>query len=183
MLKKITLLLLLITSLLNAESKVYFGTGYAYNNETISYKNNSKTISNNAARIKVGYGDRKAYAVEFSLDYVDNKSAIFDTNDGKKYGFNVELLKAWDFGIYINPYLKAGFGAGYLETPADLNNGSLTYGSFNLGAGFFIPINEHLDIELTYEYKNVSYQKLDTNESFSPSSHLNIAYVGVNFRF
>ncbi|MEN4052634.1 MULTISPECIES: outer membrane beta-barrel protein [Sulfurimonas] len=181
--KKIILLLLLITSLLNAESKIYFGAGYAYNSETITYGEDDWTIDNNAAQIKVGYGDRKAYAVELSFDYVDNNSRIFDSNDGKKYGFNVELLKAWDFGIYVNPYLKAGFGGGYLETPADLHNGSLTYGSFNLGAGFFIPISEHFDLELAYEYKNISYQKLDLNSTLTPSSHLNIGYVGINFRF
>jgi len=182
-LKKITLLLLLLSSLLFAKSKIYLGTGYAYNSETVSYNGSNKTISNNAARIKIGYGDRKAYAVEFSLDYVDNNKKIFDSNDGKKYGFNVELLKAFDFGIYVNPFFKAGFGAGYLDTPADLNNGSLTYGTFNLGTGVFIPMGEHFDIELAYEYKNVSYQKLDSNSTTSPSSNLHIGYIGVNFRF
>jgi len=182
-LKKIILLLALITSLLNAESTIYFGTGYAYNSELITYGENEWTVDNNAAQIKVGYGDRKAYAVELSLDYVDNSSRIFDSNDGKKYGFNVELLKAWDIGIFANPYLKVGFGGGYLDTPADLHNGSLTYGSFNLGAGFFIPLGKHWDLEVAYEYKNTSYQKLDLNSSDSPSSHLNIGYVGINFRF
>ena len=182
-LKKIILLGLLITALLHAESKIYLGTGYAYNNERITYGTQHTAVNNNAALLKIGYGDRKAYAVEFSLDYVDNNSRIFASNDGKKYGFNVELLKAWDFGIHVNPYLKAGFGAGYLETPADLHNGSLTYGTFNLGAGFFIPLGEYLDLELAYEYKNVSYQKLDLNATITPSSHLNTGYIGLNFRF
>ena len=180
--KKIALLLL-ISSLLFAQSKIYLGTGYAYNKEDISYNGSSISVNNNAARLKIGYGDREAYAVEFSLDYVDNNKKIFDANDGKKYGFNVELLKAFDFGIYINPFFKAGFGAGYLDTPADVHNGSLTYGTFNLGTGMFIPINEHFDIEVAYEYKNVSYQKLDNNLTYSPSSSLHIGYVGVNFRF
>ena len=181
--KKIILSLLLITSLLNAEAGVYFGTGYAYNNETVTYDTFEDTISNNALRFKIGYGDRAAYAIEFSLDYVDNKSSIFDEGDGKKYGFNIELLKAWDFNIFANPFLKAGFGAGYLETPADINNASLTYGSWNLGAGFFIPLNEHFDIEFTYEYKYVSYQKLDNNLTINPTSSLNIGYIGINYRF
>jgi opacity protein-like surface antigen len=173
----------MISSLLFADSKIYFGTGYAYNSETVSYQGWNKTFTNNAARVKVGYGDREAYAVEFSLDYVDNNKEIFGPNDGKKYGFNVELLKAFDFGIYVNPFFKAGFGAGYMDTPADLNNGSLTYGSFNLGAGLFIPMGEHFDIELAYEYKGLSYQKLDSNLTVSPDSSLHIGYVGVNFRF
>ena len=181
--KKLLPLLLLFSSLLFAEAKIYLGAGYAYNSETVKYNSSEDTISNNALRLKIGYGDRKAYAVELSLDYVDNKSSIFDSGDGKKYGFNVELLKAWDFDIYVNPFVKAGFGAGYLETPADLNNGSLTYGSWNLGTGIFIPINEHFDIELAYEYKYVSYQKLDNDLASNPTSSLNIGYIGVNFRF
>ena len=173
----------MMSSLLVAQSKIYFGTGYAYNSETISYSGTNRTITNNAARVKVGYGDRAAYAVEFSLDYVDNNKEIFAPNDGKKYGFNVELLKAFDFGIYVNPFFKAGFGAGYLDTTADQHNGSLTYGTFNLGTGIFIPMGEHFDIEMAYEYKGVSYQKLDSNLSNSPSSSLHIGYIGVNFRF
>ena len=181
--KKIILSLFLISSLLYAKSTIYLGTGYAYNSETVSYNSNEETIDNNAARIKIGYGDINAYAIEFSLDYIDNKSSIFDSNDGKKYGFNVELLKAWNFNIFMNPFIKAGFGAGYLETPADVNNASLTYGSWNLGCGVFIPLNEHFDIEIAYEHKNVSYQKLDNNESTNPTSSLNIGYIGINFRF
>jgi len=182
-LKKIALLLLFASSVLLAEAKIYVGTGYAYNAETLSSTN--KTITNNAARIKIGYGDRKAYAFEFSVDYVDNNSKIIDQNqsDGKKYGFNVELLKAWDFGIYVNPFLKAGFGAGYLDTKADTLNKSLTYGTFNLGAGVFIPLSEHFDIELAYEHKNLSYQKTDNASNSNESSTLNIGYIGINARF
>jgi hypothetical protein len=182
-LKKIILLLLTLSSLLLAESKIYLGLGYGYNSENISYASTSKTINENAARLKIGYGDRKAYAVELSFDYIDNNSQIFAVNDGKKYGFNVELLKAFDFGIYVNPFLKAGFGAGYLETNADVTNKSLTYGSFNLGAGVFIPIGESFDIELAYENKNVSYQKPDSTYNDNPTSNLHVGYVGFNIRY
>jgi len=181
-LKKI-ILLLLISVLLFAQSKIYLGTGYAYNAENISYNDSSLSVNNNAARIKIGYGNRKSYAIELSFDYVDNNKEIFGPDDGQKYGFNVEVLKAFDFDIYVNPFVKAGFGAGYLKTPEDVTNGSLTYGTFNLGTGFFIPLNKHFDIEVAYEFKNVSYQKLDNNLTYSPSSTLHIGYVGVNYRF
>lgn len=181
--KKTILLLLFISSLLFADSKIYLGAGYAYTQENLERTNH--TISNNAARVKIGYGDRDAYAVEFSLDYVDNHSKIINQtdNDGKKYGFNIELLKAWDFNIYVNPFLKAGFGAGYLETDADVHNQSLTYGTFNLGGGIFIPLNKHLDIEVAYEHKNLSYQKTDSANSYNDKATLNIGYIGVNTRF
>jgi len=182
-LKKILLLLFFFSSILFAEAKIYFGTGYEYNSETVKYAGQDKTVSNNAALIKVGYGDINAYAVEFSFEYVDNKSNVFDSNDGKKYGFNIELLKSWNLGIFLNPFLKAGFGAGYLETPADLHNGSLTYGTFNMGTGCFIPVSEYFDIEIAYEYRITSYQKLDNALTNNPTSQINIGYAGVNFRF
>jgi len=181
-LKKIILLLLALSSLLLAQTKIYLGLGYGYNSENISYASASKTINENAARIKIGYGDRKAYAVELSFDYIDNNSEIFAANDGKRYGFNVDLLKAFDFGIYVNPFIKAGIGAGYLETDADTTNQSLTYGSFNLGTGVFIPLGKSSDIEIAYEYKNLSYQKIDTNGE-RPTSTLHSAYIGFNIRY
>ena len=131
-------------------------------------------------------------------DILKQVHAIFDAENEKEINienelksansstsnlFNVELLKAFDFGIYVNPFLKAGFGAGYLETNADVTNKSLTYGSFNLGAGIFIPIGESFDIELAYENKNVSYQKPDSTYNDNPTSNLHVGYVGFNIRY
>ena len=182
-LKKLLLLLPLLSSLLFAEAKIYFGTGYTYNYESLSYLGDEMSFSSNGVRLKVGYGDIKAYSIELSLDYVDNKKAVLSQNDAEKIGFNLELLKAFDWDIYVYPFLKAGFGAGYFKTDADIVNQSLTYGTWNLGAGVFIPYSEHIDFEVAYEYKSLSYQKTDPALNTSPSSDLNIAYIGVNFRF
>lgn len=180
--KKLLLISSFCSSVLLADAGIYIGTGYAYNSETLSTTN--KTISNNAARIKIGYGDIKAYAIELSFDYIDNNKFYFAQNDGEKYGFNIELLKAFDFGIFFNPFLKAGFGGGYMKTAADLHNQKLSYGSFNFGVGAFIPLSKHFDLEIAYEYKNLSYEKLDITSSLTnPKSDLNIAYCGFNYRF
>lgn len=182
-LKKLLLLLPLLSSMLFAEAKVYFGTGYTYNSEAVSYLSKEKSFNSNGARLKVGYGDIKAYAIELSLDYIDNKKAVLSSDDAEKIGFNVELLKAFDWDISVYPFLKAGFGGGYFKTNADVVNKSLTYGTWNLGAGVFIPYSEHIDFEIAYEYKSLSYQKTDPALNTSPSSDLNIAYIGINFRF
>ena len=182
-LKKLLLLLPFLSSLLLAEAKIYFGTGYTYNSETLSYLGYEKSFSSNGVRLKIGYGDIRAYSIELSLDYVDNKNDVFAQNDAEKIGFNLELLKAFDWDIYVYPFFKAGFGAGYFKTDADIVNQSLTYGTWNLGTGIFIPYNEHIDFEVAYEYKSLSYQKTDPALNTSPSSDLNIAYIGVNFRF
>lgn len=182
--KKILLITLLYTSIF-AEAKVYMGLGYGLYNET--YTNSAAGLpdtTDNAARIKFGYGARDAYAVEFSIDYIEHAS--YDTNPviGKsKYGFNIALMKSFDFDIYINPFIRLGFGAGMIDNYEN-NNPSLSYGSYDVGTGFFIPINEYSDIEFAYEYKYLSYEKENTLDStISNTSNVNIFYLGYNIRF
>ena len=171
--KKIILLSLLLSSLAYAESKIYLGVGYGYSNAHIELPNSGgdETTNSSLARIKIGYGMREAYAAEFSLDYIDS--------DPEKYAFDIALIKAFDWGIYVNPFVKAGFGAGVLEATE-----SLTYGSFNLGTGLYIPMGENYDIELSYEYQNRSYEKANTESTTeSRVSNVNILYIGINARF
>jgi len=180
-LKKIILFSLLLTSLYS-DAKIYMGASGGYLNETF---NDAADTSGSAemAKFKIGYGVREAYAVEFSLDYLKNESNIFSTTgeDGDKFGLNVELVKAFDFDTIVIPYFKAGFGAGYFDI-SHAKKSSLNYGSFNLGLGFFIPINEHFDFEIGYDYKYVSYEKIETS-SADINSNMNGAYAGFNVRF
>ena len=176
-----------MTSILYSDAKIYMGVGGGTYSETLD-DTDSTTISANMARIKIGYGDREAYAIEFSVDYVDNSEKFIDINgtvaDGPRYGLNVELVKAFDFGIYINPFVKAGFGMGYTEITINGAEDSLSYGTFNLGLGTYIPINEHLDLELGYDYKYISYQRLEqSNEATTLKSMAHTGYIGVNVRF
>jgi len=180
-LKKIILFLFLISSLF-AEAKFYTGFGYGMYDENFTDGNKAQS-SSSLIKLKAGYGDRSAYAIEFSIDKLKNESNIFSSNDSDKTGLNIELIKAFDFDIYINPFFKAGFGAGYFKVDRELQD-TLNYGSFNLGLGFFIPINEHFDLECTYDYKYITYEAIDTiAKQISYKSHLNALYFGFNVRF
>lgn len=176
-LKKTLLLSLLLTTLAFGESKIYMGTGYGSTNTQTDFANSpvEETTSSDLVRFKLGYGIREAYAIEFSMDYINS--------DPKKYGFDISLIKAFDWDIYVNPFIKAGFGAGILDN-RDNTDKSLTYGSFNLGGGLFIPMGETFDVELSYEYKNRSYEKVNEFDGTeSRTSHVNLAYIGFNVRF
>jgi len=179
--KNLLFLPLLIASSLYGDAHVYFGTGIAHVSEKLD--STDKSITNTQKSIKIGYGIRDSYAVEFALDYTPNNKTYFASDDGRKYGFSVDLIKAYDFGIFINPYLKLGFGAGALQTTADLNNNSLKYGTFNTAVGFFIPLSSQFDVEMAYQYKYVSYEKINLATSDNPNSNLNLAYIGFNIRF
>lgn len=163
-----------------ADVTPYVGAGYSFYHENVTNENLSADA--NMAVLKIGYGERKTYTIEFSLDYIDNNKNIAGKNDGVKYGFNVDLIKAFDFDIYVLPYFKVGLGMGKMLSQADID-GDLTYGSFNLGAGFFIPFNQHFDIELGYDYRYLSYEKLNEEDSNYPKTHVNIGYLGINYRF
>ncbi len=180
--KKIILFSLLLTSLYS-DAKIYTGISVGYLNEEFSNAS-SVTSSAEMAKLKIGYGIKEAYAIEFSFDYLKNESTVF-SQDGKKdadkYGINVELVKAFDWGIYVNPYFKAGFGAGYLELE-EASQDSMNYGSFNFGLGLFIPLNEHFDFEIGYDYKYVSYEKFEATGA-DINSNMNGAFLGLNTRF
>jgi hypothetical protein len=179
-LKKILLFLLLITSLY-AESKIYLGLNAGAYLEQLDAS--SKSATTEMISIKAGYGDIKAYAVEISIDYIDNKTDLFASGDGVKYGMNVSLLKSFDFNLFFIPFIKGGFGTGKMDSTAKTNKNSLAYGSFNLGIGSFIPINDSFDLELGYDYRALTYEKVDAALSSISKSNVNLLYAGVNYRF
>lgn len=180
--KKTILFLLLLTSVYADNSQIYLGLSSGYYNESFTDGVDAKS-SSYMSKLKIGYGDRDAYAVEFSLDYMDNQSNIFSSSDGSKTGMNVELLKAFDFNTFFNPFFKAGFGAGFLSIDTKMQQ-TLHYGSYNLGAGFFVPLNKSFDFELTYDYKAITYEELDTiANSISYKSNLNAISFGINMRY
>jgi len=184
-LKKTVLFLLLLSSLY-ADSKIYMGLSSGVFNE--SFSTVEAQSSSAMATFKVGYGDIKAYAVEFSVDYANNRSKIFSSSsevskDGDKYGFNVSLIKSFDYDIYILPFIKVGFGSGFLDIERALQK-SLAYGSFQFGMGAYLPLGEDFDIELGYEIRNTSYEAINTIvKQTSYDSVSNIAYMGINYRF
>lgn len=177
----VILLLLLSFSSVYADAKTYVGIGIARVSEKID--THPDPIINSELFAKIGYGERDAYAAELSINYLQNRSKIFANGDAQKLGFNVALMKAYDFGIYINPFFKAGFGAGSLRTDIDTNNKSLTYGSFDLSTGFFLPLSNQIDLEFGYKYQFVSYEKIDVTSSYVPKSHIGGLYLGYNIRF
>ena len=180
--KKIALILLLVTSLYS-DAKIYLGfSGGGFNEEFHGINANS---SSQMATLRLAYGDIKAYAVEFSLDYQKSDAQVFSSKsiDGDKIGFNINLMKSFDFDIYILPFVKVGFGTGYLDIQRALQD-RISYGSFQGSIGTFLPINEHFDIEVGYELRNTTYEPIDSVTKLTAyKSTTNLAYVGINYRF
>ena len=133
--------------------------------------------------LKFGYGDRRAYAIEFVLNYIDNKSNIFSSSDKQRYGMDVMFVKAYNLSKYLYPLIRAGFGAGEMKVERKLEK-KIAYSSYNIGAGAFIPLGEHIDLEANYEYRFTSYESVDLiAEKLKLQSHINQLYLGINYRF
>jgi len=179
-LKKILLFLLLLNSLY-ADAFTYFGVGVGYYNE--NFTNVDANSADMLANLKVGYGDRRAYAVEISLEYVNNQASIFSLNDSNKMGMDVNLIKSLDIHEMFIPFFKVGIGAGVFDIEGQFQN-NIHYGSFNLGLGTYIPLNPSVDIELCYTQKFLSYEGIDTiSEDVSYKSVISAANIGLNVRF
>ena len=174
--------------MLLAEAKVYVGTNLGVEHENYTNDVKAKALSP-IANIHVGYGVREAYSIQFGLEYVDLKpdTSVQNINlDGKKYGLNVSFIKAVDLDIFILPYAKVGFGAGFFEpTEPSSTNKRLNYGSYNIGTGFYIPLNKKFDFEVGYDYKYISHEATDKERPSETSnkSHISILYIGFNARF
>ena len=183
---KILLLLVMISSLYS-EAKFYIGANYGTFNESFNEDIEAYSVSQTTT-LKMGYAERETYGIEFSLDYTPNNSKIFffflnTKTDGDRYGLNVSLSKAFDYDIYVLPFIRAGFGAGFLDIDRVLDD-KLYYGSFNVGAGLLLPINDNFDFELGYDYRYSSYEAIDmVAEKLLFTSNIGIAYFGFNIRY
>ncbi len=177
---RIFISLLLFTSLYS-DAKMYVGINYG--NAIEKFTNLDAKSSGETITAKIGYGDIKAYAIELSVDRIKNESNIFSNSDGNRYSLNVELIKSFDFNTFLNPFFKLGFGTGGLKIDREIQD-NLKYGSYNLGVGTFIPITNYIDLEIGYNYRYVSYEKIDiVVHATSYKSHLNTLYSGINIRF
>jgi len=185
-LKKLLLLLFTLSTLYSFQydAKFYIGLGGGMQYESLSEDEfDGATNSPAFGSLKFGYGDIKAYAIEIVLNYIDNKSNIFSPNDAARYGMDVALLKAFPISKYAYPFIRGGFGAGEMKIDRKLDD-KLSYSSFNIGTGVFIPLTEAFDIEFTYEYRFTSYESIDLiSTTLKPHSHINQLYVGANYRF
>jgi len=179
-LKKITLFLLLISSLYS-DPMLYLGLGHGYYEER--YTDVDAQSSNTMNTFKIGYGDRKAYAIELSLQNLKNSAKIFSLNDSDKNTININLIKAFNFDLLPIPFFRTGIGAGVFDIDGQFQK-TLHFSSFNLGLGMFIPINESFDFELSYTQKFISYEGIDTiTEDVSYESTMSITNFGFNIRF
>jgi len=210
-LKKIILFFTLVSVTFAYQYDAKFYVGIGGGSEVENYTNTNKkeldAATSAIGTIKFGYGDQKAYAIEFAFNYIQNDTNTFSKDDGIKYGLDITFIKAYPLTTYFYPFVKVGFGAGEMEVDQEsigegaigitlteetkaLQRQRISYSSYNVGFGAYFPFSETFEIELSYMYRYNSYQSLDysednaeTIETYKLQSHINQIYLGVNKRF
>jgi len=183
------LLTALVSTALWAEAGIYLGAGGTIYNEDFTFESpgfspNEMSATYQGGKIKIGYGDRKAYAVEFSLSYGEYDKNIFSDNDGEQFFVDIDIVKAFDFDIYAYPFIKFGFGAGKLTIDRQLNS-SVTSGSFQAGGGFFIPLfGSDFELEASAVYRWKNFEGIDfVGDPAEIDSTVIEPYIGLGYRF
>ncbi len=183
------LLSVFFSAVLWAESGVYIGAGGTMYNEDFTFNStgfasNEMSATYQGSKIKIGYGERKAYAIEFSLSYGEYDKNIFSDDDGAQVFVDIDIIKAFDTDIGFYPFIKFGFGVGNLKIDRVLDS-SVASGSFQVGGGFFIPIfggDFELEASAVYRWKN--FEGIDlVGDTAEIDSSVIEPYIGLGYRF
>lgn len=179
----IAVLLSLYFSLL-AEPDVYLGFSIEDSTEYFTLEgHDTVNASTPLYRIKGGYGDIGGYTVEASFSYMDDDINVFSENDGPAYMIDITLLKGWDAGHDLYPYLGAGIGVGKMSVDRLLEQ-SLFFSSFNFSGGLRYLLSDDVDVDLGINYKLRSWQAVSlVTEEAKVTSHVINPYIGLNYHF
>lgn len=178
----LSLLVLFYVSLF-AEAAAYFGLSLEDSTEFFVLDDQTRDASTPQYKIKAGYGDIAGYSVEASFSYMDYATDIFSENDGKALMLDITLYKGWDLGYNLYPYIDAGIGMGEMDVERTLED-SLSFSSFNFGAGMRYVINHTYDFDIGLNYKLRTWQTISlVSHRINVTSHLVNPYVGINFHF
>jgi len=187
-LRTAVLILFLTPMLLFSEATVNFGAGAVSTTEYFTLTDadgssqDTKAIFS-AVKLKAGYGDIRAYAIEIGLGFGGYDKNIFSDQDAQMIYLDVAFVKAFDVGWSIYPFFKVGFGAGDLAIDRTLQN-SLGNSALFAGGGVFVDIGVDFDLEFALLFQNRSWESIDYVGSKERSSSRSVEpYIGVNYRF
>ena len=166
-----------------AEAAGYIGLSIEDSTEFFVLDERTVNASTPQYKIKAGYGDIGGYSVEASFSYMDYATDIFSEDDGAALMLDITLYKGWDVGYNLYPYLGLGIGMGDMEVDRQLED-SLTFSSFNFGAGIRYVINRTYDFDLGLNYKLRSWETISlVSYKVNVTSHLVNPYIGINYHF
>jgi hypothetical protein len=189
--KKSLLLVSLLICSINAmsndnSSKYYSGMGITLGSGILEV-NINKNESYNSSSIPIKFGMMLRNNNRFELSY-ESKEYKFTEVDDKVSGWNLD----WNF-VYprykiadaVTPYWTLGFG---LYTYED-NEDDLKGVAFNYGMGGLYNINKNIELEASYKFKVIvwekytyKYENSDDIEIISSDSTGSLFYLGLNYK-
>jgi len=185
---------LILAGLLIASSSVmadtYIGLDYAMNSNTtddsgsvsLSVDNKYKDIS-----IKIGGGKDGGWKGQTRLSRITYDKSIFDSSNKTLTELGFDVIKEFKFDSIKNfyPYLKAGFGYGYMKVDG-YNQSAIAEVSYKLGLGISYKAVEHLYIVGGLDYVGRKWQEIESNYGSYSRSITDSGmqpYIGMNYAF
>jgi hypothetical protein len=151
---------------------IYLGFGFSTGSGTIEAESRGMMtdtdVDQDQTRLIIGYQFRSQKRVQLSFTSIDleTKSSGGETEySGVDIDWHFPFLK----DATVQPYLGVGFGLYEYEDTGELfyNNGDLEGVAFNVMAGLLIPVNEHIEFEVAYQVKVISWQTIEYQNNYS----------------
>ena len=183
---KIIIFLVLLSSGLFAKN-MYVGIGMmgGSGKQTLKYDGNTykADYDTSASSFKFGFILRNQNRIEFSVNKFDitcKDSSWTDTYTG----YDINYLWTFLNRDQIQPYIGLGFGLytsdnmyGQNIKTGDIENASAL--ALVLSGGVLFNIEEHIELEVNFNYHNLRWNY----EDFDLSDDISTIYVGVNYKF
>ena len=180
------LLFSLFIGSLSADAKVFIGLKTALTNETyeVNYRGQDESVDVSALAygVKLGYGNIRSYALEVSFLAQKFDKNVFSDSDSVNYLIDFDLIKSFDFGFDLLPFIKAGFGTGEMYVNRNIET-YVNNGYFKIGGGVYYTFYDVVDIELGTVYFNSSWTSLDLGSELKSTSNGYRPYGAINVRF
>ncbi len=170
------------------EGNIYVGAAYNTGSGEIEEKTTSTTTVDTDVKstsIKVGYVLQNDNRIEFSYE-----SLTFELDGYTWYGkaepeatvYNFDYKVTYPSGVFA-PYWTLGLGLYSLEdTGSNFSNSSedLKGTSINYGAGFLYEVASNMELEVSYNFRNVSWEDVEVGsvkrETSGSHSYLSVGF-------
>ena len=184
--KKIVLATMLASGLM-ADSGLYIGLDYgkASNTHTFSLASYAAHADNDYSnlKLKIGGGTDGEWKFQGTLDKIDYKIGVFDTENNSLYEIGFDIIKEFEVTKELYPFIKIGFGAGQMSTTFT-TEGRMNEVYFSGGAGLSYKATSNVYILAGADYiarrwndVAIGAYTLETNDkAIKP-------YIGVNYKF
>ncbi len=134
-------------------NELYFGADVAFSANTNKYTGPTDPSQNydvgndyTELKLQLGYGEEADVKIQGYFSYLAYDEGIYDSTNEGLYEFGAELIKEFAYDEDIFPFVKAGFGFGFMGVNGYTKDMATEVGG-NLGAGVRYKLDEDISLK------------------------------------